>query len=96
MMDSLFVSLPGYPGGGCVGGDHIPFFGTTFTSGLSGGCCLLSESGDSGGEGEGREDEGWAAAMVGESAAPLPGTARGLTVWPSQDKCLKQMTQDSF
>ena len=23
--------LPGYPGGGCVGGDHIPFFGTTFT-----------------------------------------------------------------
>ena len=27
--------------------------------------------------------------MVGESAAPLPGTARGLTVWPSQDKCLQ-------
>ena len=27
--------------------------------------------------------------MVGELAAPLPGTARGLTVWPSQDKCLQ-------
>jgi hypothetical protein len=37
-------------------------------------------------------DEGWAAAMVGELAAPLPGTARGLTVQPSQDKLLKQMS----
>ena len=28
--------------------------------------------------------------MVGESAAPLPGTARGLTVLPSQDKLLQR------
>ena len=34
---------------------------SVLTSGLTGGCCLLWESGDSGGEGEGME-EGWAAA----------------------------------
>ena len=34
--------------------------------------------------------------MVGESAAPLPGTARGLTVQPSQDKLLHRQEMMFF
>ena len=34
--------------------------------------------------------------MVGELAAPLPGTARGLTVQPSQDKLLHRQEMMFF